>query len=251
MKLDKKVAIITGGASGIGRATALLFAREGAKVVIADWTESGGKETVELIHAIKGEAIFVQTDVNQEADVERMVKTAVEHFGRVDIVLNNAGIEGIRVPSHELPVEEFDRVISINLRGVFLGAKHAIRQMLKNGGGNIINMASIAALIGLPKLAAYSAAKGGVANLTRQLAMEYARDNIRVNCICPGFVMTPMLAYKFEADPPLLDAYNESVPVGHIGIPEDIAKAALYLASDDSSFVTGIALPVEGGYVGR
>ena len=251
MKLAGKVAIITGSGSGIGRASALIFAQEGAKVVVADCIQATAEQTVSLIRQAGGEAISIQVDVSKEASVENMVRFTVEHFGKLDILFNNAGVEGLNVPTHELPEEEWDREIAINLKGVFLGSKHAIRQMLKNGGGVIINTASSAGLIGLPPLSAYCASKGGVVNLTRELAMEYARQGIRVNCICPGVIKTAMIERVFIENPEKEAAYAEGEPIGRLGNPEEIARAALFLACDDSSFVTGTILPVDGGWVAR
>ena len=245
MRLADKVAIITGGGSGIGRATALLFAKEGAKVVVADCSVEGAEETVRLIQGFNGDALAVRVDVPIETEVERMVQTTVSQYGKLDILFNNAGVAIPRCPVHELPLEEWQRVISINLTGVFLGAKYGIREMLKIGGGVIINTASIAGVIGLPNIAAYGASKGGVVNLTRQLAIECAPNNIRVNCICPGAIQTPM-AEKSAAEAGALK--NAGGPLGRRGEPEEVAQAALFLASNDSSYVNGVILPIDGGW---
>lgn len=246
MKLAGKVAIVTGGASGIGRASAVLFAREGAKVIVADRELEGAEDTVKLIHEMNGVALAVKVDVVSEPDVERMVQTVVAEFGTVDILFNNAGVEQLNYATHELPLEEWNRVVSINLTGVFLGSKHVIREMLRNGGGVIINTSSIAGMVGFPDLTAYCASKAGVVNLTRQMAMEYAKQNIRVNCICPGYIKTDMIRRTLKEAPGRKTTYAPP-PIERMGQAEEIAEAALFLASNSSSYVTGIALPVDGG----
>jgi NAD(P)-dependent dehydrogenase (short-subunit alcohol dehydrogenase family) len=243
-KLDGKVALITGAASGIGRATALLFTKEGAKVAVADYVPAGGQETVKMIQKAGGEAIFIEADVSRKTDVERMVKTTVNSYGRIDILYNNAGIGQRGVSMLETTEEEWDRVLNINLKGVFLGSKYVIPVMLDQGGGVIINTASIVGLVGLPGNPAYSVSKAGVIQLTKMMAAEYGRQNIRVNCICPGAIQTPMT----EATSIPTDAYIRVQFLRRAGQPEDVARAVLYLASDDSSFVTGVALVVDGGW---
>ena len=246
MRLRGKVAIITGGASGIGKATALLFAKEGAKVVVADQNEAGGKETVDHIRSDGGEAIFVRADVASAEDVQSMVKAAIETYGKLVILFNNAGI-AMRLPVADLPEEDWDRCIDINLKGVYLCSKYAIPEMIKNDGGCIINMASIYGVVGGKTRAAYVASKGGVVNLTRGMALDYASNNIRVNCICPGFVETPLVRDVVKT-PEEYQALAVQHPMGRLAKPLEIAYGALYLASDESSFVTGIALPIDGGY---
>jgi len=247
-RLDGKVALITGSGSGIGRATAILFAREGAKVVVADYIAEGGEETVTMIKAAGGEAIFVKADVAKATDVEKMVKVAVDIYGQLDILYNNAGIAEIQnVPTAEVKEENWDRVIDIDLKGVFLGMKYGIPEMLKRGGGVIINTASMAGLVGFSYLPAYSAAKAGAVELTKTAAMEYARQNIRVNCICPGGIVTPMLEQREDFG----NFIRRRTPVHRLGKPEEVAPAALFLASDESSYVTGTALAVDGGFVAR
>ncbi|MCH8291460.1 glucose 1-dehydrogenase [Candidatus Poribacteria bacterium] len=246
MRLRDKVAIITGGASGIGKATALLFAKEGAKVVVADQNEAGGKETVDHIRSDGGEAIFVRADVASAEDVQSMVKAAIETYGKLVILFNNAGI-AMRLPVADLPEEDWDRCIDINLKGVYLCSKYAIPEMIKNDGGCIINMASIYGVVGGKTRAAYVASKGGVVNLTRGMALDYASNNIRVNCICPGFVETPLVRDVVKT-PEEYQALAVQHPMGRLAKPLEIAYGALYLASDESSFVTGIALPIDGGY---
>jgi len=243
-KLDGKVALITGAASGIGRATALLFAKEEAKIAVADYVPAGGQETVKMIQKAGGDAVFIEADVSQAANVERMVKTTVNAYGQIDILFNNAGVGQTGDSMVETTEDEWDRVLNINLKGVFLCSKYAIPVMLDQGGGVIINTASIAGLVGLPGIPAYGVSKAGVIQLTRMMAAEYGRQNIRVNCICPGAIQTPMT----ESVSLPMDAYIQVQFLNRTGQPEDIARAALYLASDDSSFVTGVALVVDGGW---
>jgi NAD(P)-dependent dehydrogenase (short-subunit alcohol dehydrogenase family) len=250
-KLDGKVALITGAGSGIGRAGALLFAKEGAKIVVADHAPVGGQETVKLIKEAAGDAVFVHADVSKSADSARMVQISLDTFARIDILYNNAGIPGAVTLTAELTEEAWDSVINTNLKGVFLGSKYAIPAMIRQGGGVIINTASIAALKSTPGMPAYSASKGGILQLTKTMALEYAKNNIRVNCICPGMVKTAMGEAAFPGDAAVRDAFIESfvqtIPLGRIGQPDEVAKAALYLASEDSSYVTGTALIIDGG----
>jgi len=243
-KLDGKVALITGAGSGIGRATALLFANEGAKVVVADYVPEGGRETVELLKNTGAQAMFVEVDVSKSAEVQAVVKSTLDAHGRLDILYNNAGVLGGYVFTADLSEAEFDRIVSINLKGVFLGMKHVIPVMLEQGGGVIINTASTAGLIGLPGQPAYCASKAAVIQLTRAASLEYADQNIRINCICPGGIETPLARLPEGVRPP----FRQPQPMRRMGEPEDIARAALYLASDDSSYVTGIALTVDGGW---
>ena len=246
MRLKDKVAIITGAASGIGKATAKLFAEHGAKVVVADIDKDGGSQTVTQIQNGGNEAIFVETDVTLKVNTEKMVAQTVETYGKLDILFNNAGI-AMRLPVAELPEEDWHRCLDVNLTGVFLCAKAAIPAMLKNGCGSIINMSSIYGVVGADVRAAYVASKGGVTNLTRGMALDYAENNIRVNCICPGFVETPLVAGVIKT-PEEYQALADKHPMRRLGQPEEIAYGALYLASDESAFVTGIALPIDGGY---
>ena len=246
MRLEDKVAIITGAASGIGKATAKLFAAHGAKVVVADIDEDGGNQTVTDIQDAGNEAIFVQTDVTVKADTDQMVAQTLKIYGKLDILLNSAGI-AMRLPVAELPEEDWHRCLDVNLNGVFLCAKAAIPAMQKNGGGSIINMSSIYGIVGADVRAAYVASKGAVTNLTRGMALDYAEDNIRVNCICPGFVETPLVAGVIKTPDEYQKLANKH-PMRRLGQPEEIAYGALYLASDESVFVTGIALPIDGGY---
>ncbi|MFM1549108.1 MAG: SDR family NAD(P)-dependent oxidoreductase [Lentisphaeria bacterium] len=246
MRLDGKVAIITGAASGLGRASAQLFAEHGASVVIADRDTAGGQETVAQIRDTGGQAEFIETDVAVADDADAMVTKAVTCFGKLDILFNNAGI-AIRKPVADLSEDEWDRCIDTNLKGVFLGSKSAIPEMIRSGGGSIINTASIYGVVGGRTRAAYSASKGGIVNLTRSMALDYASQNIRVNCICPGFVETPLLK-KILGTEEEFQALVDMHPMGRLGRPIETAYAAVYLASDEAAFTTGIALPVDGGY---
>jgi NAD(P)-dependent dehydrogenase (short-subunit alcohol dehydrogenase family) len=246
-KIDGKVAVITGAASGIGKATAILFAQEGAKVVVADVMDELGKETVKSISESGGEAIFVHTDVSRTEDVKNMIKAAVDTYGKFDIIFNNAGIEGASIDTANYPENVFDKVVAINLKGVWLGIKYAVPELLKTGGGVIINTTSVAGLVAFAGLSAYNATKGGIIQLTKTAAIEYAKQNIRVNCIAPGVIETAMVDRFLKGQPEAKAAFIQLEPVGRFGTPEEVAKVALFLASDDSSFITGTVLVVDGG----
>ena len=246
MRLKDKVAIITGAASGIGKATAKLFAEHGAKVVVADIDSEGSEQTVTEIRDKGNVAIFINTDVTVKSDTQNLVTQTIETFGKLDILFNNAGI-AMRLPVAELPEEDWYRCLDVNLNGVFLCAKAAIPAMKKNGSGVIINMSSIYGIVGADVRAAYVASKGAVTNLTRGMALDYAQDNIRVNCICPGFVETPLVSGVVRT-PEEYQKLADKHPMRRLGQPIEIAYGALYLASDESAFVTGIALPIDGGY---
>ena len=249
--LDRKVALVTGGASGIGRATALAMAREGARVAVADRTEENAAGTVALINAAGGQAIAIGGDVTVEADVAAMVARTVAAYGRIDCAFNNAGVAGNSVGPghqrlHELSQASFDAMLAINLTGVFLCMKHEIAQMLAQGGGGaIVNTASIAGLIGLATSGHYVAAKHGVVGLTKTAAIEYAQDGIRVNCVNPGYITTPMTKEVVETR---LDATLAKVPMNRMGVPEEIAEAVVWMCSDKASFMTGASQVVDGGY---
>jgi len=245
-RVDGKVVLVTGGGSGIGRATALTFAREGAKVVVADVIVAGGEETVRMIKAAGGEAVFVKTEVTQAAEVEAMVKKAVETYGRLDCAFNNAGIEGEMAPTAECTEENWDRVVAIDLKGVWLCMKYEIFQMLKQGGGAIVNTASVAGLVGFQGIPAYVASKHGVNGLTKTAALEYAKSGIRVNAVCPGVIHTPMVERFFKTNPQISEAMTALEPVGRLGKPEEIAEAVVWLCSDAASFVTGLPMAVDG-----
>jgi|DewCreStandDraft_1066081.scaffolds.fasta_scaffold01100_5 NAD(P)-dependent dehydrogenase (short-subunit alcohol dehydrogenase family) len=247
MRLAGKVAIITGAATGIGRATALLFAREGAKVtVMTDKNIVKGEETVALIRQAGGEALFVQGDVAVAADCQRVVRTTVETFGRLDILVNNAAWSRA-VPAVDLSEEDWDRTIAVTLKGPFLMAKYAIPEMIRAGGGSIINISSVNGFFANPAFPAYAAAKGGLNNLTRQLALDYGRFNIRVNAICPGIIANERTQAFFAEHPEEEEQARRCAPLGRYGWPEDVARAALFFASDESSFATGSIFVLDGG----
>ncbi len=251
--LEGKVALVTGGASGIGRATALIFAREGAKLIIADMNEDGGQQTVHMITENGGDAIFVQADVAQATEVEAMIGKAVETYGRLDCAHNNAGIAGrIRAPLHECPEDVWDHVLNINLKGVWLCMKYEIIQMLKQGSGAIANTASIMGLVGSwSGTSAYNASKHGVVGLTKTAALEYAKAGLRVNAVCPGYIRTPLIEAALEVRPEMEDQIISRHPIGRMGGPEEIAEAVVWLCSDAASFVTGHTMTVDGGYVAQ
>jgi len=250
MRLKDKVALVTGAASGIGRATAALFGQEGAKVMCADLDAAGAEHVARQIADGGGEAASTQADVSQAADVERMVKETVERWGRLDVLVNNAGIYFI-LPLTQVPEEEWDRLININLKGVYLGCKYAIPRMVGQGKGAIVNTASIAGLRGSANWTTYCASKGGVVQLTKALAMEVARLNVRVNCVCPGIIDTGMFDQAVDLvavnREELATTIGEAHPMGRIGRPEEVAAAILFLASEEASFITGVPLSVDGG----
>lgn len=249
MKLENKVAIVTGAGSGIGRASAVLFSSEGAKVVVADIDEAGGKKTVEKIKKRNGDAFYVRTNVTKASEVENMVSVTVKRFGSLDIIFNNAGIGTEFIMLEDTEESVWDNVMNINAKGVFLGCKYAVPIMKKKGGGAIVNTASISAVRPRPGLTAYSASKAAVITFTKCAAMELAPHNIRVNCINPVVTDTPFIDKTIpvenieEAKKNMLN----TIPLGRMGQPEDMAKAALYLVSEDASLVTGISLDVDGG----
>ena len=251
MRLDGKVALITGAGSGMGRAAALLFAREGAKVTVADVNLDSAKETVEMIRREGGEsALAIRADVSKAAEASAMVEQTVSRFRGLDVEYNNAGIEGESGFMAELSEEAFDRVIAINLRGVWLGMKFALPHMIQRGKGSIINTASIAGMVAIKGATAYCAAKAGVIAMTRVAALEYGRYNIRVNCICPGAIDTPMVGRvnASRRQPPNPEATRRTSVFNRIGNPDEIARTALYLASDDSTFATGAPFVIDGGW---
>jgi NAD(P)-dependent dehydrogenase (short-subunit alcohol dehydrogenase family) len=250
-RVKGKVALVTGGASGIGRATALTFAREGAKLIIADMNEAGGHQTVHMITEQGGQAIFVRTDVSQAVEVQALISQAVATYGRLDCAHNNAGISGGgRALTAEYAEDMWHQVIAVNLTGVWLCMRYEIPQMLSQGSGAIVNTASVAGLIGARGLAAYVASKHGVVGLTKTAALEYAQQGIRVNCVCPGYIQTPMTAPGME-DPERMALMLASEPVGRMGHPEEVAETVVWLCSDAASFVTGHIMTVDGGYVAQ
>ena len=247
--MTDKVALVTGGSSGIGRATALAFARDGAKVAVADLNIVGGQETVSLIAGAGGEACFIEADMGEAASVAAMVEKTVETYGRLDYAHNNAGIEGVLKRTSEQAEEDWAPVIQINLTGVWLCMKYEIPHMLRQGGGAIVNTASGAGLIGVKRMAAYVASKHGVVGLTKTAALEYAKSGIRVNAVCPGVIKTAMVDRVSGNRPDVLDKMIAAEPIGRSGQPEEIAEAVVWLCSDAASFVTGHAMAVDGGAV--
>ena len=250
---ESQVALITGGSSGIGRATALNFAANGAKVMVADRNVEGGEETVSAIKEAGGEASFVHVDVTQASDTEAMVARTIETYGRLDCTFNNAGISSGRGGAatsrrritHEVSEDDWDRIINVNLKGVWLSMKHELPQMLEQGKGTIVNTASVAGLVGLSGGSPYVSSKHGVVGMTKTAALEYAQQGIRVNCVCPGYIETPMTAKLLSAD------MISREPIGRVGLPLEIAEAVTWLSSDAASFVTGHAMVVDGGYVAQ
>lgn len=246
-KLTDKVALITGGASGIGRATAELFAAEGARVMIADWNLEGAEATAATIQAQGGEAIASKTDVSSEADIQAMIQATMAQFGRIDILFNNAGAGSPPTALHTTTTQDWDKVIAICLTGVFLGMKYALPLMLEQGGGTIINMASIAGLVGAAGLTPYAAAKAGVIELTKVVAAEYSRHNIRCNVLAPGWIETPMVDDYIGGDKGIQARMISGIPQRRFGEPSEVAHAALFLASDEARFVQGHTLVIDGG----
>jgi meso-butanediol dehydrogenase/(S,S)-butanediol dehydrogenase/diacetyl reductase len=243
MKLKDKVALVTGFGSGLGRAIAVHFAEEGAAIIGTSTTESKGRETLAMIERQNGKAIFHRGDVSQSAQMKSLVDAGVKRFGGIDIVVNSAGVR-TNGSITEITEEQWDRTLDVNLKGVFVVSRLAIPEMIKRGSGVIINIGARSGMAGQAGRAAYCASKGGMITLTEAMAMDYAMQKIRVNCICPGPTRTPMVD---TSTPERLEYYKTRVPIGRIGEPEDIARAALYLASDDGSMVTAAVLPVDGG----
>ncbi|MGN6533389.1 MAG: SDR family NAD(P)-dependent oxidoreductase [Ginsengibacter sp.] len=247
--LENKVAIITGAGSGIGKAISLLYAKEGAKVVVSDIDEKGGNETVSEIKSNGGEAAFLKADTSKAEDNKNLVEQAAKQFGGLHLAVNNAGIGGPISPVGEYPVDGWDKVIAINLSGVFYGMRYQIPAMLKSGGGSIVNMASILGKVGAKGSAAYVAAKHGVIGLTEAAALEYAEQNIRVNSIGPGYILTPLLTKSLSDE--AMKALVGLHPMGRLGKSEEVAELALWLNSDKASFVTGAYYNVDGGYLAQ
>jgi len=246
-QFDGKVAIVTGGNAGIGRATAIAFAREGAKVVVSGRREKEGQEVVDEIKALGGEAIFVTTDVAKEEDVKAMVDKTVETYGRLDFAFNNAGVEQPITPLQEQTEETFDKVMNINAKGVWFSLKYEIPAMLKNGGGAIVNNSSVAGVIGMAGVPIYVASKHAVVGLTKSIALEFAKHNVRINAVNPAAIETRMYE-DFATDPAIKEFLINAHPIGRIGQPEEVANTVVFLCSDKASFITGQALSIDGGF---
>jgi len=246
-QFERKVAVVTGGASGIGQAAAFAFANEGAAVVVADVADVAGKETVRRIVQSGANSIFLEIDVTNASHVKTMLREIEMAYGQLDFAFNNAGIDGVRASTAEYPEEAWTKVLDINLTGVFLCMKYEIPLMLRQGGGVIINMASVAGVTGFPAHGAYTASKHGVIGLTKTAALEYAKAGIRVNALCPAYTRTPMLERMVQTQPDLEARLRTRVPLGRLGTPEEIAAAAVYLCSEAGSFITGHALVMDGG----
>lgn len=250
MNFTDKVVIVTGAAAGIGKATAILFAQKGAKVAVTDYvTLKGDDSTLEIIKAAGGKAIFIQGDVTSSADTERIIAETVKAFGRLDILVNNAGVV-LSGRVDNTSEEDLDKTLAVNVKGVFLMSKYAVLQMKKQGGGIIVNIASVAAVKGVKDRAAYSASKGAVKSLTKAMAIDYIRENIRINCICPGTTLTDALESRIQSseDPEATRAdWINRQPMGRLGKPEEIAHAVLFAASDEVAFMNGASIHIDGG----
>lgn len=248
-RFDGQVALVTGGTSGIGRATAIAFGAEGAKVVVAGRREKEGLDVVKAIEKAGGKAIFVRTDVAKEADVEALVKKTLATFGRLDVAFNNAGLEERLSPMHLQSEEVYDALMDVNVKGVWLSMKHQIPAMKKTGGGSIVNNSSVAGLIGFPQAGLYAATKHAVIGLTKSAALEYAKENVRVNNVAPGAIRTEMFERFAGGEGSDMDRAMAAMhPIGRVGAPEEVASAVLWLCAKESAFVTGQTIPVDGGF---
>jgi NAD(P)-dependent dehydrogenase (short-subunit alcohol dehydrogenase family) len=254
-RIENKIAVVTGGARGIGRAICLLFAREGATVAVTDIIDDEGRQVVDQIKEEGGRAAFWHLNTSNEENVVRVFSEVTGKWGGLHVLVNNAGISGTNNPTHAIETEEWDRVMDINVKGVFLCTKHAVPHMLQGNGGSIVNLSSIYGIISAPDLPAYHASKGAVRLMTKTDALLYADDNIRVNSIHPGYIWTPLVEALAESSKEGVDVFRRELddkhPVGHVGEPDDIAYGALYLASNESKFVTGSELVIDGGYTAR
>lgn len=247
-KFQGKTALVTGGADGIGRAAALAFAREGAHVAIADIDAGGGQETVHLVEKAGGRARFFRTDVTNAEDVSSLVENVMKAFGKLDFAFNNAGIEGVMAPTADCTEENWDRIMSVNLKGVWLCMKYEIPHMVRQGGGVIVNSSSVTGLVGYRGLPAYSASKNAMVGLTKTAALEYANARVRINAVSPAFIRTAMLSRQTGGNAEVEARLAALEPVGRVGTPEEVAEAVIWLCSDAASFITGQAIPVDGGW---
>ena len=254
-RVEQKVAIVTGGALGIGAACCELLAAEGAKVAVTDIQDDDGKQVSEKIKENGGTAEYWHLDVSNESEVENVIKEIVDKYGKLDILVNNAGIAGVNKPPHEISEKEWDQVMDINVKGVFYCTKHAIPYMKKNKSGSIIHLSSIYGIISAPDIPAYHASKGAVRSMTKTDALLYAKENIRVNSVHPGFIWTPLVETMGKHSEEGVEQFRKNLdglhPLGHVGEPSDIAYGIVYLASDESKFVTGSELVIDGGYISQ
>ena len=242
--MQGKTAIITGGGSGFGRETAIKLAQRGANISVVDVSKEQGEETVKLCKQLGTDAIFIEADVSKVEDVKRYVSQTVERFGKIDLFFNNAGISGSGVRTLDCSEEEFDAIVNVNLKGAFYGLKYVVNEMLKTGGGSIVNTASLGGIVGMPTLGPYSATKHGIVGLTKTIAGEYGRDNIRINAIAPGTNETPMVkAFPSEA----IKAMGEAVPMGRLGQPHEVGNVVAFLLSDEASYIHGAVISIDGG----
>jgi len=246
-----KVAVVTGGTSGIGKAAAIALAQAGAKVVVAGRRQVEGEKTIRLLQASSGEGFFVATDVSKEADVQTLIEKTMAHYGRLDIAFNNAGVDQETTPLPEQTEATYDRIMDINVKGVWLSLKHEIPAMLKNGGGAIVNTTSGLGLVGAVGVPIYVASKHAVEGLTKSVALEYAKQGIRVNAVSPGLIQTEMFDRTVQTNTELMEYFKTTLPMGRIGTPQEVVNAVLWLCSDASSFVTGQSLTVDGGYTAQ
>ncbi|WP_017314218.1 SDR family oxidoreductase [Mastigocladopsis repens] len=246
-----KVAVVTGGTSGIGKAAAIALAQAGAKVVVAGRRQAEGEETIRQIQAIGGDGFFVATDVSKEADVQALIEKTMAQYGRLDIAFNNAGVDQQTTPLPEQTEATYDRIMDINVKGVWLSLKHEIPAMLKNGGGAIVNTSSGLGLVGAAGVPIYVASKHAVEGLTKSVALEYAKQGIRVNAVSPGLIQTEMFDRTVQTNTELMEYFKTTLPMGRIGTPEEVVNAVLWLCSDAASFVTGQSLTVDGGYIAQ
>ncbi|TVP87907.1 MAG: glucose 1-dehydrogenase [Thioalkalivibrio sp.] len=254
-RLKGKVAIVTGGAMGIGAAICAMLAREGAAVAVTDLQDEDGAGVVDRIKTAGGTARYWHLDVAEEQEVRRVFDEIADEFGKLDVVVNNAGISGVNKPTDEITVEEWEQVIAVNVRGVFLCTKHGIKHLRNAGGGSIVNLSSIYGIVGAPDLPPYHASKGAVRLMTKTDALLYAKEGIRVNSVHPGYIWTPLVEALGRESPQGVEAFrrelDEKHPIGHVGEPDDIAAGVVYLASDEAKFVTGSELVIDGGYTAR